>query len=48
MISLERKDFSKGKTAAAVGAGVGATAVVLITVFAVTLGAGFAAIIAGS
>ncbi|EAA2780331.1 hypothetical protein OP063_004683 [Salmonella enterica subsp. enterica] len=48
MISLERKDFSKGKTAAAVGAGVGATAVVLITVFAVTLGAGFAAILAGS
>ncbi|KAF1366305.1 hypothetical protein [Yokenella regensburgei] len=48
MVSLERKDFSKGKTAAAAGAGVGATAVVLVAIFAITLGAGFAAIIAGS
>lgn len=48
MVSLERKDISKGKTAAAVGAGAGATAVVLISIFAITLGAGFAAIIAGS
>ncbi|WP_411177290.1 hypothetical protein ACHQI7_27295 (plasmid) [Klebsiella oxytoca] len=48
MVSLERKDVSKGKTAAAVGAGVGTTAVVLVAIFAITLGAGFAAIIAGS
>ncbi len=48
MVLLERKDISKGKTAAAVGAGAGATAVVLVAIFAITLGAGFAAIIAGS
>ncbi|EEX4923870.1 hypothetical protein D0720_003961 [Escherichia albertii] len=47
MVSLDKKDISKGKTAAAVGAGAGATAIVMIAVFAVTLGAGFAAILAG-
>ncbi len=48
MVLLERKDISKGKTAAAVGAGAVATAVVLVAIFAITLGAGFAAVIAGS
>lgn len=48
IVSLERKDISKGKTAAAVGAGAGATAVVLVAIFAITLGAGFAAILTGS
>ncbi|MGG2141449.1 hypothetical protein [Symbiopectobacterium sp. RP] len=48
MVSFERKDISKGKTAAAVGAGAAATVVVLATVFAITLGAGFAAMIAGT
>ncbi|KDF20407.1 hypothetical protein AF42_00813 [Citrobacter freundii MGH 56] len=47
MVSLDKKDISKGKTAAAIGAGAGVTAVVIVAVFAVALGAGFAAIAAG-
>lgn len=47
MVSLDKKDISKGKTVAAVGAGVGVTAIVIVAVFAVALGAGFAAIATG-
>ncbi|EJB3562071.1 hypothetical protein MT158_003831 [Salmonella bongori] len=43
LTSLERKDISKGKTAAAVGAGVGVTALVIAAIFAATLSAGLAA-----
>lgn len=46
MVSLDKR-YIERKTAAAVGAGAGATAIVMIAVFAVTLGAGFAAILAG-
>ncbi|WP_411177268.1 hypothetical protein ACHQI7_27200 (plasmid) [Klebsiella oxytoca] len=47
IVSLDKKDISKGKTAAAIGVGAGATAVVIVAVFAVALGAGFAAIVSG-
>ncbi|EAR7789460.1 hypothetical protein H5N72_000720 [Salmonella enterica] len=45
LTSLEKKDISKGKTAAAVGAGVGVTAVAIAAIFAATLSAGLAAMI---
>ncbi|ECJ3938079.1 hypothetical protein YT28_14070 [Salmonella enterica subsp. salamae] len=48
LTSLEKKDISKGETAAAVGAGVGVTAVVIATIFAATLSAGLAAMIVNS
>lgn len=44
LTSLEKKDISKGETAAAVGAGVGVTALVI----AATLSAGLAAMIVNS
>lgn len=43
LTSLDRKDISKGKTAAAVGAGVGVTALAIAAIFAATLSAGLAA-----
>ncbi|HEA0309450.1 TPA: hypothetical protein RU564_004381 [Salmonella enterica] len=48
LTSLEKKDISKGKTAAAVGAGVGVTAVAIAAIFAATLSAGLAAMIVNS
>lgn len=45
LTALEKKDISKGKTAAAVGAGVGVTAVAIAAIFAATLSAGLAAMI---
>ncbi|EAO9510224.1 hypothetical protein AIQ85_15470 [Salmonella enterica] len=45
LTSLEKKDISKGKTAAAVGAGAGVTAVAIAAIFAATLSAGLAAMI---
>ncbi|HCM1976988.1 TPA: hypothetical protein N3A47_002392 [Salmonella enterica subsp. houtenae serovar 47:z36:-] len=47
LISLEKKDISKGKTAA-VGAGVGVIAVVIAAIVAATLSAGVAAMIVNS
>ncbi|EDW4547843.1 hypothetical protein VQZ12_002659 [Salmonella enterica] len=48
LTSLEKKDISKGKTAAVVGAGVGVTAVAIAAIFAATLSAGLAAMIVNS
>ncbi|EAA3837631.1 hypothetical protein CTQ56_003296 [Salmonella enterica subsp. houtenae] len=48
LISLEKKDISKGKTAAAVGADVGVIAVVIAAIVAATLSAGVAAMIVNS
>ncbi|EFT4029367.1 hypothetical protein Q6Y00_002193 [Salmonella enterica] len=48
LISLEKKDISKGKTAVAVGADVGVIAVVIAAIVAATLSAGVAAMIVNS
>lgn len=48
LTSLKRKDISKGKTAAAVSAGVATTVVVAAVVFTAAIGVGFAAMLAGS
>ncbi|WRH15221.1 hypothetical protein GC087_06045 [Pantoea sp. JZ2] len=47
MAVLERKEISKGKTAAAAAAGIGGTAVVVGAILLIGLGAGFAAVLSG-